>query len=393
MPTIYPGRLLSPSKHFTMAFPLNRDHCYKFYSARYALSAAIDQLRIRPYDNVLLPSYNCGLEIEPFLRQKIGVNFYDVFQNTCIDIDDLYKRIDNRTKAVLVTHYFGFPQFLDKIQDICKQQRIYLIEDCAHSFLSKKDDSHLGEIGDISIFSLRKSLPAPDGGILLINNQNLFQNITTKICKPNFFSTIFRSAELFKDRPFFQKRGYIYNRGSQMIRMMIYIYITGARLLCKAINKYTNYFSTALVHPASRNFYSLVQQWNISFLTEKILHSCDFQDIYRRRRKNYLFLLKWFGEKQPQLPLFDELPAGCCPLNFPIILNNRNLVNTEMRRQGIGTWNWWAAFHDEVPWKQFPHPSRLKKQVLILPIHQDLDNYHLDTMVRVFERTLGSIKL
>jgi len=189
-------------------FPLNQEKCHNFFSARYALSAGIRAAGIKPDDAVLLPSYNCWTEIDPFLQAGIRTVYYRIKSDLTVDFDDVFKQIEytDKVKALLVTHFLGFPQPIDKIKNICKESRLLLIEDCAHAFLSNANGKALGSYGDIGIFSLLKTVPVPNGGVLVINSQDVaFQHDSQK---PNYFPTIFYAAELLNNKTCLNNNSY-----------------------------------------------------------------------------------------------------------------------------------------------------------------------------------------
>jgi perosamine synthetase len=131
-------------------------------------------LNVKPGDTVLVPSYHCTSVVEPILQYGGDVKCYNVGLDLQPDIDDIEKRIDARTRVVLVVHYFGFPQPIVKIKEFCKERGLYLIEDCAHVLQGRTEERIvLGTSGDISIFSWRKFLPVYDGGQLVISNPAL----------------------------------------------------------------------------------------------------------------------------------------------------------------------------------------------------------------------------
>lgn len=158
---------------------LNR--IYLLPSARIGLKCIFDVLNLNKQNKILLPSYigitdkeGSGV-FDPIMEKKVGFEFYKINKNLTIDMNDFSKKIKKKDiKAALVIHYFGFVQCdLKKIVEICKKNKVYLIEDCAHAFMSKYRDRYLGTWGDASIFSLQKSLPISDGGLLTINNKKL----------------------------------------------------------------------------------------------------------------------------------------------------------------------------------------------------------------------------
>ena len=50
-----------------------------------------------------------------------------------IDVEDLKKKITQKSRIVVVQHTFGLPAEMDEILEICQQNNLILIEDCAHS--------------------------------------------------------------------------------------------------------------------------------------------------------------------------------------------------------------------------------------------------------------------
>jgi len=147
---------------------------------RTALLCAIDLLGLNKERRILLPSY-IGLDKEgsgvfdPVAAKSVGFEFYKLNYDLSIDMDDFREKVkDPRIKAALVIYYFGFVQFdLGQVVKICRETNTYLIEDCAHALMSRYGNQYLGRFGDVSFFSLHKSLPLADGGLLVINNNEL----------------------------------------------------------------------------------------------------------------------------------------------------------------------------------------------------------------------------
>jgi hypothetical protein len=72
--------------------------------------------------------------------------------------------------AVIAVNYFGFPQELTPFQDYCRRTGAVLIEDNAHGLFSRDSSGRfLGTRGALGIFSLRKTLPLPNGAALILN--------------------------------------------------------------------------------------------------------------------------------------------------------------------------------------------------------------------------------
>ena len=122
----------------------------------------------------------------------------------------------------------------------------------------------------------------------------------------------------------------------------------------------------------------------------KILSNSDLYEIKKRRRRNYQYLMEHFREKNEYVQPFKELPPGVCPLFFPLIMKKdgkRDYFHGKMGKYGITTHDWWKRFHPDVPWSEFPDSVFLKNRLYGLPIHQDLNEQHLEFMIHKFEET------
>jgi len=154
---------------------------YLLPRGRSAFFHAMQLLKLDKQNKILIPSY-IGLSqkegsgvFDPINHLKVGYEFYKLNQDLSVNIGDFAEKIRQKEiKAALIIHYFGFCQKgFDKIIEICKMNKKYLIEDCAHAFNSFHKNKKLGTFGDIGFYSIHKFLSTDDGGILLINNERI----------------------------------------------------------------------------------------------------------------------------------------------------------------------------------------------------------------------------
>lgn len=356
-------------------YPFNGDRFITYYLARYAIGNIIKTLGLTQDDEVLLPSYNCGVEIDAFLNNCASkLNYYNVKKNFEVDYEDIINKLTINTKVILVTHYFGFPQKIKKIKDLCQQKKIYLIEDCAHAFLSNTDDVNLGSYGDVSIFSFRKSIPVPDGGLLLINNEKLTLRYEQQ--KPNEFVTNYICADRHLEG--------IDNYAYKLFYTIKYSPIFARRYWYRFIHKFTKNKLIFLIHPESYKYYNEISKWSMSDKSVEIMKSIDYEVIKERRRNNFILLLEYFKDcGVVDLPL-KSLPNGICPLIFPLYVNNRDFIHRSMKKLKYSGHDWWKTFHPDVQWENFPDALYMKENLYGLPIHQDLDENLLLRMAKIF---------
>jgi len=77
---------------------------------------------------------------------------------------------------LLLTHIGGIinPD-IQKIAQLCKNENIILIEDCAHSFAATLNKKHSGSFGNAGVYSFyaTKAIPAGEGGVVVTNSEEI----------------------------------------------------------------------------------------------------------------------------------------------------------------------------------------------------------------------------
>lgn len=81
--------------------------------------------------------------------------------------------ITEKTKAIIVVHYAGYPADIVKIREVCDLHNIKLIEDCAHALGATVNGSSVGTFSNYAIFSFQaiKHFTTIDGGFLVCNSE------------------------------------------------------------------------------------------------------------------------------------------------------------------------------------------------------------------------------
>jgi len=170
--------ILSPSPRMReLPPPFDVRPTYYFPFARNAICHGLRALGVSPGDTILVPSFHCASVVEPIISYGANVRFFNIRRDLSPDFRDIEAKIDSKVRAVLAIHYFGFPQPIQRLMELCRAHHLYLVEDCAHVLTGDVNGTALGTVGDISIFSWRKFLPLFDGGQLVINNPKLHIDI------------------------------------------------------------------------------------------------------------------------------------------------------------------------------------------------------------------------
>jgi perosamine synthetase len=102
--------------------------------------------------------------------------FVDVdYETYNMDPDSLRANITDLSRAVIVTHHWGYPAKMDEIRQICDEHGLFLIEDCAHATGCYYQGKHVGTFGHLGVFSLQeyKQLSTGDGGMTITDDEEL----------------------------------------------------------------------------------------------------------------------------------------------------------------------------------------------------------------------------
>ena len=103
--------------------------------------------------------------------------FCDIEADTLnIDAAKITGCLSEKTKALLVVHYGGYPVDMDKVLDIAKNSNLKVIEDVAHGCGGEYRQHKLGSIGDIGCFSFHavKNLATGDGGMITTDDPQVY---------------------------------------------------------------------------------------------------------------------------------------------------------------------------------------------------------------------------
>ncbi|MCQ2522726.1 MAG: UDP-4-amino-4,6-dideoxy-N-acetyl-beta-L-altrosamine transaminase [Lachnospiraceae bacterium] len=102
--------------------------------------------------------------------------FADINKDTYnIDVNDVKRKITDKTKAIVAVDYTGQAVELDELRKICNEHNLYLIEDGAHSIGTKYKGVPVGSIADITTFSFHpvKTVTCGEGGACTTNSDEL----------------------------------------------------------------------------------------------------------------------------------------------------------------------------------------------------------------------------
>lgn len=116
------------------------------------------------------------------LYEKLVPRFADVDEYLCLEPEDVKRKINNKTRAIMFVGYGGRIGKLDKIIEICKENNLKLILDAAHMGGTKVNGITPGTWDgvDVTVYSYQavKNLPTADSGMICFKNDEY-----DKICR------------------------------------------------------------------------------------------------------------------------------------------------------------------------------------------------------------------
>lgn len=237
----------------------------------------------------------------------------------------------------------------------------------------------LGTIGDISVFNFPKTLPVPDGGLLMINNPDLILD-DRFLRKPPALKVLREMLPLLKR--------YVLRRASGLsIFPLLWSLLKGTRKVSAGSFCNVDYPGV----PQSYYYDENISKTRISIPTKRMLKSFEPVMIVNRRRSNFQKYLDLLTNIKDVKPLYPKLPQGVCPLYFPLIVDNRRRVCRELNMLSIDAFAFWAGYHRDLPWSEYPDACFLKDHLLVLPVHQQLNERHIEYIALYLKQILRKL--
>jgi len=155
----------------------NVKHAIAVNSGTSALEISLRAIKLKRGDEVIVPTntFSATAAAVFFAGGKPVLTDIDP-DSLCIGMEYVQEHITRRTKGVVVVHIGGLicPE-IKKIQEICEDEGLFLIEDAAHAHGSTIDGQYAGSLGDAGCFSFypTKVITTGEGGMITTNNDNI----------------------------------------------------------------------------------------------------------------------------------------------------------------------------------------------------------------------------
>lgn len=320
-------------------------YCVAVNNGTAALRASLAMLKVGKGDEVISTPYTFIATNTAILEQGAKPVFADIkYDDLNIDPKSIEKKINPKTKAIMVVHYGGNPADLDEIRAIGKKYSLPVIEDAAHALGSMYKGKYIGETGEIVCFSLQvvKIITSGDGGLISTSNKKYYNELKKIVWY--YIDKESKTTNLLDPLPKNFKGdvlGFKYNMND----------IT-ATLACVGVDHYEE---------AAR------KRQIIGARYREELASCS-----------KIKLMKYQNDRKPNYQIFPIHVEN--RENFAKYLRKHNImVNINNRRNDI-----YPMFGGKR--QDLPVTARSDKDVVLLPIHADLNKEQVSLIIKTVKK-------
>ena len=156
-------------------------YCVTVANGTDALEIAVKALNLKKNSEIIVPVNTWISTAESVVSNGHKIVFCDVnLDDYTLCVNDLKKKINKKTKAIIAVHLYGNPSNMNEIKAIIKNKNIKIVEDCAQAHGSKINGKHVGNFGDFGTFSFFPAKNLGAFGAIITNSKYLF-NISKRL--------------------------------------------------------------------------------------------------------------------------------------------------------------------------------------------------------------------
>lgn len=328
------------------------------YKGRQAIEIALKILNLPPTSIVAINGFTCFAVYQAIANTGLKPEYLDIEKGDLNFSPEQLKiavKKNPAIKVVIIQNTLGYPAKLKEIAQICKENKIILIEDLAHSVGAVYEDGlNAGEVGDFTVlsFSQDKIIDAVSGGALIIRNTKYQQKLTTIRLK---------EKDQIKDRLYPLLTYLIRNTYQSGVGKIIHALVKSFNLLSKPMD---DGLESTTIAP----WYCNLATDELNNLAENLNHRKEITTLYSENINNTFFSAALIKNIQKSTNL-----------RFPIFVNNRSGLINFLKKQGIFVSDIW--YDAPIAPKKYmaqtdynhhcPNSERISDRILNLPTHKN----------------------
>lgn len=356
-----------------IAYPYGRSALWAFFRALSITEAEI-----------IMPAYTCSVVGHAIVESGNVPRFVDIsLHDYNMSLVEIKAAISEKTRAIVATHLFGYPMNMKGIKSIIAEaevhygHKIWLISDCAHSFGASYEGVSVVTECDVALFGLNisKTMTSIFGGMLTTNNSELAQILR------NWRDENFKTPSLLKG---LQRRIYL---SAVFVAFLYWIYNfvywlqNETNLLSSLTDAY--HLDDKIHLPPDYNEHLLPVEASVGL--QQLLR---YDSIIEKRRQNAQFYDQNLREIVSNDFILPPLIEGSTYSHYVIRVADREAwvdtvakYNVELGILIEYSMTELSAYKNYVD-KDFPISNYCSKHMINLPIHANLTQDNLDTIVK-----------
>jgi dTDP-4-amino-4,6-dideoxygalactose transaminase len=147
-------------------------------SATAGLHVALLALGVGPGDEVITTPLTFVATLNTIVHCGAVPVLADIDAATLnVRVEEIEKRVTDRTKVIVPVHYVGQPADLDPILELAVRRGIAVLEDAAHAVGSEYKGRKIGSFPTTSVFSFHpnKNMTTGEGGMVVTDDEAVFE--------------------------------------------------------------------------------------------------------------------------------------------------------------------------------------------------------------------------
>ena len=294
-----------------------------YESARSAILHTLNILNVKSKDQVIVSSFTCDAVTKAVINSGAKVVYVDINKDLTMNDKCVLEAINRNTKVIILQNTFGRLGLKISTINKIKKKKITIIEDSCLSVGSKLKNNPLGQLGDVSIFSLEasKTITIGWGGVLKINNPKYKKKIITDyntLKSINVFSDLRRLFQLFVSLYFLKHPIFFGN--------IIWYFFYGTRIFRKSDTG--NILFKIKIGLLSKNF--------LLYLLPR------FEKFYKITNKNYVDLINCINTANLECPVIQKKNEFIVTPRIPILVKNKDKVIQLANKMKIEIGEWFV---------------------------------------------------
>jgi len=333
---------------------------------------------------IILNSYNLAEMVNICKNLKLKIKFIKLNKNIFLSSEDLKKKINKNTLAVLATNIFNSSQDIKGIKNICKKHKVTLIEDNAiyfgnYNYVNGKK-FFSGSYGDFSLhsFNIMKNISGMYGGSVSTNDKNFINFSKNELIEYQKFPFLkyFKQCVIF----FILK----------LLSLKYFYKLFFFRFLRRA-HKKNNKFILNMIYPSlkfkkkyfEKDFFTKLNKLSSQMIWHQIKDKKNINFNHIVRKNNNIYYNKLFKKLDiKEIKIIKMTEPNFQNFNdFPIIVKDKLKLSLYLLDHGIETKTIQYIDCHKIFYKKNQSLDNYENKILCLPNHVKIKKKYIDYIV------------